>query len=201
MGRPPCSASWRRASRRARRLRAARACLIDLDVQFGDAAFQLGLQPKLTFSDLVAAGKRLDGDLLRSVVAVHPSGLQCGVGAARDRAAGIADQRPGDGNHRPGDSRIWNGLRRPPDELDQLVAVAACALRPRPDGDRTCACPACIARGGNSTSWTRRTCTRSTSGSSSTGPRRACSRRSRRMTRSACCAGRSPSLFRTIMTR
>ena len=51
------------------------ACLIDLDVQFGDAAFQLGLQPKLSFSDLVAAGKRLDADLLRSVAAVHPSGL------------------------------------------------------------------------------------------------------------------------------
>jgi pilus assembly protein CpaE len=51
------------------------ACLIDLDLQFGDAAFQLGLQPKLSFSDLVAAGKRLDADLLRSVAAPHPSGL------------------------------------------------------------------------------------------------------------------------------
>jgi len=51
------------------------ACLIDLDVQFGDAAFQLGLQPKLSFSDLIAAGKRLDSDLLRSVAAPHPSGL------------------------------------------------------------------------------------------------------------------------------
>ena len=50
-------------------------CLIDLDVQFGDAAFQLGLQPKLSFSDLIAAGKRLDSDLLRSIAAVHPSGL------------------------------------------------------------------------------------------------------------------------------
>jgi pilus assembly protein CpaE len=51
------------------------ACLIDLDLQFGDAAFQLGLQPKLSFSDLIAAGKRLDADLLRSVAAPHPSGL------------------------------------------------------------------------------------------------------------------------------
>jgi pilus assembly protein CpaE len=51
------------------------ACLIDLDVQFGDAAFQLGLQPKLSFSDLIAAGKRLDADLLRSVATLHPSGL------------------------------------------------------------------------------------------------------------------------------
>ena len=51
-------------------------CLIDLDVQFGDAAFQLGLQPKLTVSDLIEAGARLDGDLLRSAVTEHPSGLK-----------------------------------------------------------------------------------------------------------------------------
>jgi len=52
------------------------ACLIDLDVQFGDAAVQLGLQPTLTFSDLVDAGKRLDGELMRSVATQHPSGLR-----------------------------------------------------------------------------------------------------------------------------
>ena len=33
-------------------------CLIDLDMQFGDAAFQLGLQPSLTLADLIAAGSR-----------------------------------------------------------------------------------------------------------------------------------------------
>ena len=52
------------------------ACLIDLDIQFGDAAFQLGVQPGLTFSDLLDAGKRLDGELLRSIAAQHPSGLR-----------------------------------------------------------------------------------------------------------------------------
>ena len=51
------------------------ACLIDLDVQFGDAAFQLGLQPSLTLADLVEAGSRLDGDLLRASTTVHSSGL------------------------------------------------------------------------------------------------------------------------------
>ena len=51
-------------------------CLLDLDVQFGDAALQLGLQPALTFSDLLEAGKRLDGDMLRSVAAQHGSGLR-----------------------------------------------------------------------------------------------------------------------------
>lgn len=51
------------------------ACLIDLDVQFGDAAFQLGLQPPLNLSDLIEAGSRVDGALLRATTAAHPSGL------------------------------------------------------------------------------------------------------------------------------
>lgn len=51
------------------------ACLVDLDVQFGDAAFQLGLRPVLTLGDLLAAGSRLDGSLLRSVTTRHNSGL------------------------------------------------------------------------------------------------------------------------------
>ena len=58
------------------RARGREACLIDLDLQFGDAAFQLGLQPSLTLSDLVAAGTRLDGELLRATATAHPSGLQ-----------------------------------------------------------------------------------------------------------------------------
>jgi len=52
------------------------ACLIDLDIQFGNAALQLGLQPALTFKDLVEAGKRLDGDLLRSTAIQDSSGLK-----------------------------------------------------------------------------------------------------------------------------
>lgn len=51
------------------------ACLIDFDVQFGDAAFQLGLQPKLSLADLLEAGPRLDSDLLRAATVDHPSGL------------------------------------------------------------------------------------------------------------------------------
>lgn len=59
------------------------ACLIDLDVQFGDAALQLGVQPVLTFADLIEAGKRLDGELLRSVASQHKSGLRV-ISAPRD---------------------------------------------------------------------------------------------------------------------
>ena len=51
------------------------ACLIDFDLQFGDAAFQLGLAPKLSLADLIAAGARLDRALLHSVAAEHSSGL------------------------------------------------------------------------------------------------------------------------------
>ncbi len=50
-------------------------CLIDLDMQFGDAAFQLGLQPTLTLADLIAAGSRVDGELLRATTTPHPTGL------------------------------------------------------------------------------------------------------------------------------
>jgi pilus assembly protein CpaE len=52
------------------------ACLIDLDLQFGDAAFQLGLRPKFTLIDLLEAGSRLDGELLRGTCTDHPSGLK-----------------------------------------------------------------------------------------------------------------------------
>jgi pilus assembly protein CpaE len=51
-------------------------CLIDLDVQFGDLAFQLGLHPELSVADLFEAGSRLDGDLLRATTTTHASGLK-----------------------------------------------------------------------------------------------------------------------------
>jgi pilus assembly protein CpaE len=57
-------------------LRHREACLIDLDVQFGDIAFQLGLRPSLSLADLLDAGSRIDGDLLRATTTTHPSGLK-----------------------------------------------------------------------------------------------------------------------------
>ena len=51
-------------------------CLLDLDLQFGNAAFQLGLRPNLTLFDLVEAVDRLDGDLLRATMTDHASGLK-----------------------------------------------------------------------------------------------------------------------------
>jgi pilus assembly protein CpaE len=51
------------------------ACLIDLDLQFGNAAFQLGLRPTSSVADLLEAGARLDGELIRSAAVMHDSGL------------------------------------------------------------------------------------------------------------------------------
>ena len=58
-------------------------CLIDLDLQFGDVAFQLGMQPKLSVADLLDAGARLDGDLLRATTSDHASGLKV-IAAPKD---------------------------------------------------------------------------------------------------------------------
>ncbi len=52
------------------------ACLVDLDVQFGDVAFQLGLQPRLSLMDLIEAGARIDGELIRATTTEHRSGLK-----------------------------------------------------------------------------------------------------------------------------
>jgi pilus assembly protein CpaE len=51
-------------------------CILDLDMQFGDVAFQLGLQPKLSVLDLLEAGGRLDADLLQATTVEHSSGLK-----------------------------------------------------------------------------------------------------------------------------
>ncbi len=51
-------------------------CLLDLDLQGGNAATHLGVNPGLTVSDLLDAGKRLDPAVLASVAAPHPSGLR-----------------------------------------------------------------------------------------------------------------------------
>ena len=50
-------------------------CVFDLDLQFGDAASYLGLSNQLSIADLLEAGARIDGDLLRSVVSKTPEGL------------------------------------------------------------------------------------------------------------------------------
>ncbi len=50
-------------------------CLIDLDLQFGNAATYLGLQPKVTVGDLIDAGPRVDATMLRAAAAKTADGL------------------------------------------------------------------------------------------------------------------------------
>jgi pilus assembly protein CpaE len=50
-------------------------CLIDLDLQFGNAATYLGAANSLTLNDLLTAGNRVDAALLRTVTVETASGL------------------------------------------------------------------------------------------------------------------------------
>jgi pilus assembly protein CpaE len=52
-----------------------RALLLDLDLQFGDAAIMLGLQPEKTIYDLVSAPGELDPEKLAGYTTRHVSGL------------------------------------------------------------------------------------------------------------------------------
>jgi pilus assembly protein CpaE len=53
-----------------------KTCLFDLDLQFGNAGTYLGVHPKLTLQDLLEAGSRVDGELLKSACVPAASGLQ-----------------------------------------------------------------------------------------------------------------------------
>jgi pilus assembly protein CpaE len=59
----------------ATRFRGGPTCVVDFDIQFGNAALYLGQLPELGLKDLLDARERLDSSLLRSVLARHPSGL------------------------------------------------------------------------------------------------------------------------------
>ncbi|ABS28145.1 AAA family ATPase [Anaeromyxobacter sp. Fw109-5] len=55
--------------------RGARACLVDLELQLGDALSLLDLQSAYTVSDVLANLRRLDRELLDSSVAKHRAGM------------------------------------------------------------------------------------------------------------------------------
>jgi len=52
-----------------------RTLLLDLDLQFGDAAIALGIEPQKTIYDLVVAPGELDSEKLAGYVSKHRSGL------------------------------------------------------------------------------------------------------------------------------
>ena len=51
------------------------SCLMDMDLQRGNAALHLGRLPKLNLKDLLDAGKRLDAELLHATLSRHACGL------------------------------------------------------------------------------------------------------------------------------
>jgi pilus assembly protein CpaE len=53
-----------------------RTLLLDLDLQFGDAAIMLGVEPEKTIFDLVVAPGELDSEKLAGYTTRHPSGLE-----------------------------------------------------------------------------------------------------------------------------
>jgi pilus assembly protein CpaE len=64
--------------------------LVDLDLQFGDAALALGLEPHNTIYDLVTSGGALDGEKLADYLSVHESGARVLQAPARpDQAAAV----------------------------------------------------------------------------------------------------------------
>ena len=52
-----------------------RALLLDLDLQFGDAAIMMGIEPEKTIYDLVMTTGELDTEKLAGYVTTHPSGV------------------------------------------------------------------------------------------------------------------------------
>ena len=52
-----------------------RTLLLDLDLQFGDAAIMLGLEPEKTIYDLVVAPGELDSEKLAGYTTQHASGV------------------------------------------------------------------------------------------------------------------------------
>lgn len=52
-----------------------RVCLLDLDLQFGSAAFHLGLDQRTHVLDLGAAAETIDGAMLKNAMSRHPAGI------------------------------------------------------------------------------------------------------------------------------
>jgi pilus assembly protein CpaE len=64
-----------------------RTLLLDLDLQFGDAAVALGLEPTVTLYDLVSAPGELDAEKLEGYTTRHETGLEVIAAPARPEEA------------------------------------------------------------------------------------------------------------------
>lgn len=85
-------------------------CLVDLDLQFGNAASYLGASAALSMDDLLAAGRRVDGELLRTVATKGSEGVA--VIAAPERIAPLEAVDP---------DQLLRVLRLAREEYDHVV--------------------------------------------------------------------------------
>lgn len=69
-----------------------RTLLLDLDLQFGDAAIMLGLEPQNTIHDLVSAPGELDSDKLAGYTTRHTSGLDVMAAPVRPEDAELVTE-------------------------------------------------------------------------------------------------------------
>jgi pilus assembly protein CpaE len=63
-------------TKRGDRLDAMNVALLDFDLQFGDVALALDIEPRKTISEILRAPKRLDGHFLDGVLERHRSGVR-----------------------------------------------------------------------------------------------------------------------------
>ncbi|HKI93418.1 MAG TPA: AAA family ATPase [Gaiellaceae bacterium] len=92
-----------------------RTTAVDLDLQFGDLALTLGLEPRRTLYDLARAGGGLDAGKLDGFAVKHRSGLRALLAPVRpDEAAAVG-----------GDllAQVWETLR----STEDYVVVDTCA--------------------------------------------------------------------------
>ena len=92
-----------------------RTTVVDADLQFGDLALALGLEPRRTLYDLARAGGALDADKLDGFAVGHESGLRALLAPIRpDEAAAVGPQLLG---------QLWQTLRATEDYV--VVDTAA----------------------------------------------------------------------------
>lgn len=74
----------------------ARVALVDLDLEFGDVAIMLGLEPQHTIFDAVQVFDRLDADMLSRLMQAHGSGVRVLLAPLRpEEAESISAARVG----------------------------------------------------------------------------------------------------------
>ena len=106
----------------------AKFACIDLDVQFGDAAFQLGLRPNLSLLTCSRPARASTGICCARPRSIIPAVSSSSHRRRHDAAGGVSSEHL-IADRRPRGARIWHRLCRLADELDELVAVGAVADR------------------------------------------------------------------------